>query len=219
MLGRFKAVIFDMDGVIIDAEMFKSKAYEKVIATYGKKAKLNEIGTVHEIGTSANIIWQKVKDEYNIDTSIEDLAQERIPFYLELISNEKPMPGFDQLIQLLSNENIDLALASSSMPENVDFITKNLGVKKYFKVILNSSSVTKHKPDPEIYLLAATKLGVEPKDCLVIEDSGSGILAAKTAGMTAIAVPNWVTKHQDFSTADLIVKSLTEINKETISSL
>lgn len=127
------------------------------------------------------------------------------------------MPGFDQLIKELAGQNLKLAIASSS--RHPKFIAANLKIEKYFNLIIDGSMITNHKPDPEIYVKTATELKVDPKNCLVIEDSASGVIAAKIAGMKVIAVPNWSTKDQNFSPADLMVTSLKEINWQIISSI
>lgn len=96
---------------------------------------------------------------------------------------------------------------------------KTAGLKKYFDIRVNGNDVKKSKPNPDLYLLAAEKLGVKPKECVVIEDSVTGIHAAKNAGMFCIAVPNKYIKNGDFSKADIIVKSLKEIDLDLINSL
>ena len=132
--------------------------------------------------------------------------------------NIKALPGAVELIQSLAAVKIQLALVSSTPKENIELITKTLGIKKYFSLFINGDDVKEGKPSPQAFLLAAKKLGVEPKNCVVMEDAVVGVQAAKRAGMYCIAVTNTYPR-EDISEADIVVNSLEEITVKTIEGL
>ena len=124
----------------------------------------------------------------------------------------------EELLKLLEGK-YPLGLASSSVRKNIDECLAMLDMTKYFKVILSAADIPRNKPFPDVYLLAAEKLGVDPAECAVIEDADSGVIAGKSAGMKVIAVPNEFTAHMDFSPADVVVDSLSEITIDMIEGL
>jgi len=206
-----KAVIFDMDGLMIDSEKIQSKAFETLISIYKKKPILNTLGIIQTIGMTSKENWKRLKIKHNIDENLEKLINERRIIYEKLLSsNIKPMPGLIKLLKLLQNHNLKMAIASSSNLNIINLVLSNLQIKKYFQVITSGDEVKRSKPHPEIFLKTAKKINIDPKDCLVLEDSQLGVEAAIKAGMKVIAVPNKYTIKHNFSGADLIVNSLNE---------
>jgi beta-phosphoglucomutase len=116
----------------------------------------------------------------------------------------KPVPGLIAFLEILKSKNIPLAIATSGIQPNIDFMFENIPIKKYFKTVVNSSHIKKGKPDPEIYLKAALLLNVDSKNCLVFEDAAVGIKSAKAAGMKVIAVATTQPK-EELAEADEIV--------------
>ena len=106
-----------------------------------------------------------------------------------------------------------MAIASSSPKNQIDIVISKFGIKKYFHAVISRDDVKKLKPHPDIYLKAVKNLKENSSECIALEDSESGVLAAKNAGVYVIAVPNKYTKHQDFSQADMIIDSLSELNE------
>ena len=111
-----------------------------------------------------------------------------------------------------------MAVVSSTPKENIELITKTLGIKKYFSLFVNGDDVREGKPSPQCFLLGAEKLGIEAGNCVVMEDAVVGVRAAKRAGMYCIAVANTCLR-EDIAEADIVVDSLTEINAKTIEEL
>jgi beta-phosphoglucomutase-like phosphatase (HAD superfamily) len=126
------------------------------------------------------------------------------------------MPGLFILTDMLKKAGFRLALASSSNFDHIQIVLKKLNLEDCFEVILSGDHVEKGKPNPEIYQKTAQKLRVRPEQCLVLEDTQTGVSAAKGAKMKCIAVPNQYTKGQDFSKADVRVKSLLDISIKII---
>jgi len=212
-----QAVIFDMDGVIIDSEPYQSLAFKEVLAGYGLGPFQEAIVQTPGVTTERN--WEAFKERYGISDSVETLSSRSRAAYVRLISGRiQARPGALELISSLKQADYRLALASSSIA-SVKVVVESLKLESQFDVILRGSDVIRHKPDPEIFLLAAQKLGVDPAACVVIEDSAAGVQAAKRAGMKCIATPTASTLDQDVSPADLTLPSLTQIGLELIQSI
>ena len=139
--------------------------------------------------------------------------------YLDLlISSLRPMEGALELLELLHGKT-RIALASSSYRDAVEGVVSGLGIARFFDVIVTGLDVPRVKPAPDIFLKAASDLGVPPSECLVLEDAEKGVIAAHRAGMRCIAVPNDYTRHHDFSLATKICASLKEITPEVLSAV
>ena len=129
----------------------------------------------------------------------------------------KPLPGLRELIAEASGAEIPMAVASSAMRKNVEFVVDTLGLRSYFRFLLNGDEVTHAKPDPEIYLKAAEKLRLEPRQCVAFEDSFVGIDAAKNAGMRCVAIASSFPLLELKQTrADWAVASFREVNLESL---
>lgn len=203
------AVIFDMDGVIINSEPIQSKAFEQVIKDYGKKPQLQNNGLVQIPGLRSSENWDIIKKTHGINEDTIILIEKRRLVYQTLLQSHLiSMPGVLSFLTFLKKHNYKIALASSSANFNIDMVLSGLKITSFFQVIVSGENVKKSKPDPDIYLETAHQLNTPPKQCLVIEDTYAGVIAAKAAGMKVVAVPNKYTKKLDFSIADLIVKSL-----------
>jgi HAD superfamily hydrolase (TIGR01509 family) len=212
-----KAVIFDMDGVIVDSEPIESLAWEKILAEYGIKPIFNKTGLIHLIGKTS-LEWVMEKHSLNEDPQSIRVKKRKI-FGELVIKNLVPKPGFTKLFKLLQKHKFKLALSSNRFEEHVLLIADKLKIRESFHAIIGNNDKRATKPAPDIFLETAEKLMVEPKYCLVIEDSEHGIAAAKRAGMKVIAVPNKWTADQNFSKADKVLQSLSEITMEMLESL
>lgn len=214
-----KAVLFDMDGVIIDSEPFESRAWEEVLLEYGKKP-LFENGLVHAVGASGEETFRQIMEKHELEEDIEVIKTKKRMYFKNIVLKEgKPMPGLIPLISLLRKNKIKTALVSNRIIEFVEIIVEKLKQQKSFEVVIGAQNSLRKKPFPDMYLYCAKMLRVSPKVCAVIEDSEIGVVSAKAAGMKVIAIPNKHTSHQDFSKADKIVKSLSEITLTMTQSL
>lgn len=215
-----KAVIFDMDGVIIDSEPIQSKSLEGLLKYYNKTPQYNNQGLLHEVGVSGDKSYMKFKNTYDIPDDIPTLREKRRKIYENLLQEKlASMPGVTNLIKRLKKENFKIALASNRFIEHVFLILDNLNIRSSFEAIVGPSETIKHKPSPDIYIETAKVLNIQPAECVVIEDSETGVMAGVAAGMKVIVVPNKYTTHQDFSKADRIINSLNEIDISLIQSL
>lgn len=210
----FEAVIFDMDGVLVNSEPF----YVEVEQANFKKLGLAITEDEHKTyqGTATDRMWEIIKKKHGIKQTIDELVKMTnsvvTPYFasLEII---ECMPGVDRLIKRLRSEKIPLALASSSYPDVIELILQKTGLKDYFDVVVDSQMAGASKPEPDIFLLAARKLGVSPEKCIVVEDSTNGIKAAKSAGMYCIAYAGPGSELQDQSKADVIVTDYNRLHQ------
>jgi HAD superfamily hydrolase (TIGR01509 family) len=139
--------------------------------------------------------------------------------YLSLVASSlRPMEGALELLETFHGRT-KFALASSSYRDAIDGVLTGLGIEHYFEIIVSGLDVEQVKPAPDIFLKAASDLGVEPSECVVLEDAEKGVMAAHRAGMRCIAVPNQYTRHHDFSKATRVCSSLKEITPEFLESL
>ncbi len=206
-----KAVIFDMDGVLVDTERYHEMAYKTVAKKFGVNLTEKEIIQFKGVTALENIKYLFKKYKINENAKKYTLLKDKI--YRSFLKNLKALPGVIELLKKFKKKKIKLALASSGSRLNVGFILKKIKAKKIFDVVIHGEQVKKGKPNPEIFLKAAKKLKVMPKDCVVIEDAINGVKAAKNAGMFCIGVATTFSK-QKLKNADLIVDSLKELEIE-----
>lgn len=180
-------LIFDMDGVIADNYKWHLAAFVEFGKRHGLNITTEEFGK--HFGSTNHVIMNSLFNKELSEEEIDALADEKETIYRELYRPFiKPVEGLPAFLEYASSHGIAIALATSAPSANVTFTLEATGLKKYFGVITDSSMVKHGKPDPEIYLLTAMKLGAKPTDCIVFEDSVPGIMAAKNAGMRVIGV-------------------------------
>lgn len=210
ILGQFdtKAVIFDLDGTLLDNNPYHLKSWIEYLKNTGRDISEEEFNLNFNGRTNKDVIEyifkRKMTNEEILKYTLEKEALYR-KLYQPFI---KPVSGLIELLEILKNKNIPMAIATSGIQPNIDFMFENIPIKKYFKTVVNSSHITKGKPDPEIYLKVASLLDVAPKNCLVFEDAVVGIKAAKAAGMKVIAVATTQPK-EELKEADRIVNDFT----------
>jgi len=212
-----KAVIFDMDGVIIDSEPLHLKVEREIVEEFG--GKLSDEEYEEFVGTSDYHLWSSLKKRYNLKPSVEELIALKKQRFAENIDKVKLVDDFFDFMLELYNRQYLLALASSNNRKIIDMVIEKFKLNKYIKTSISGEEVLKGKPNPEIFLKAAKKLKVHPGNCLVIEDSHAGVQAAKAAGMKCIGFKNPNSGNQDLYDADLIVERFGELNINSIEKL
>jgi HAD superfamily hydrolase (TIGR01509 family) len=212
-----KAVIFDMDGVIVDSEPIN---YEVIRITFEKAGvKISKKEFIEEWVVKGTGSREAIK-RHDIKMSLEDLQKIKKKIYLDVLKRKVKLKPDAKRTIINLHKKYKLALASQGHRYNVDIIVKKFKLSKFFQAIIGKQDVNKGKPNPEIFLKASKELKVKPEECLVIEDTEKGIIAAKRAGMVCIAVPDtWTKKYNDFSKADLVVNLLGEITIDVIKNL
>lgn len=211
-----KAIIFDFNGVIVDDEPLHEKAFRQACLEIGIRLSSQDYA-VFCLGRTDMDGARRIQEKFSLsDKSREDLLQRKSKLYFVLLkSNLHTVLGVIELIGMLKGSFL-LAIATAAYPEEVEFILQALGIREDFGVIVSAKDVTHSKPHPEPYLLAAKKLGVLPSECAVIEDTPSGIISAKGAGMKCIAITT-TRRKEELQQADVTVDGLFEISADLIN--
>ncbi len=213
-----KAVIFDMDGVMIETEPLQSKSFEHVLRNHGVEPEFNKDGVIQKVGVTARDNLVMLKEKHGIDEDVDTLLAQKRAAYDELLrQNLFPKEGLLPLIKTLKEGGLKLAVASSSSLEQIQLVLHGLAVSGHFDGVVSGEDLPRGKPHPDIFLETARKLGIDPIRCLVLEDAESGVEAARAAHMKVIAVPNRYTQSHSFHTADAVVSSLQDVTWPLIS--
>lgn len=212
-----RAVIFDMDGVISDTQTIYSEVESGVLARYGIAISPDEI-TKKYAGVSDHQMFGELLDNSETGVNIEAVVQEtrnameaRLQYAPIL-----PIGGTQELVYAFHGEGIKLAVASSSRLRFIDRVLTELGLKNKFHAVASGEEVARGKPAPDIFLLAASRLGSAASECVVIEDGISGMIGAKSAGMKCIGL---VGDTEGDYPVDMLVKDLRDITLEKINML
>ncbi|MFH1835530.1 MAG: HAD family phosphatase [Methanobacteriota archaeon] len=213
-----KAVLFDLDGVLVDSESISREASDTVLARHGIVLEDEERKLVFGRRTIDN--YRRHVESRGVDLDPEKLVEEKVEYFNELIKGRlKPLPGVLELLGALDDAGVKKAVVSSSPLDRVNASLEEVGLLLEFELVISGDCCKKGKPDPGPFLLAVEKMGVKPSECVVIEDAEAGILAANAGGILVVAVKSPNTHGQDLSSADRIVESLTEVDLELLRSL
>lgn len=214
-----KTVIFDMDGVIVDTEPLHFEVTKRQFRALGIELTPELHGTF--TGNSNRNIYQKVISNFQISTPLEELLQTKNELFIEAFANSKNLemlPGVLDLIKDLYKNGMQLILASSSEHHIIELIFKRFSLDQYFSFRVSGEDFPESKPNPAIFLKAVELSGMRAENCIVIEDSYSGIKAAKAANLYCIAYKG-EAEGQDQSMADEIIYDFADLNFERISKI
>jgi HAD superfamily hydrolase (TIGR01509 family) len=224
IMTKLYGLIFDVDGVIADTEAVNARASIKVFADlFGVEGIVREDfeaglgrGAEEYVKAAARVHGLELTDD-----QVKRATQIRQEYFLKIL-REEPLPAFPGVLELMEKamrkNDFRVAIATSGTLEKSRAVLNAAAVPYEQMVYINGNDVTHKKPDPELFLLAAERMGIDPSDCVVIEDAPNGIQAAKAAGAKCIAVTNSATTDK-LQEADLICDSLTQIDLETITML
>lgn len=193
-MSDLKGFIFDMDGVVVDNHKYHFKAWMEFSQKH--KFPLNEqIYRDKFNGKTNKDLFQMIFGDISQD-QIDAYAQEKESNYQKLYEAEmKPLKGLIDFLDFLTSHKYKVALGTSAPTSNVDFTLDKLFLRKYFHTIVDGPQVSKGKPDPQVYLMCAAKLGLDPKNCVVFEDSLAGLESGKNAGCKIVGV---ATSHEAY---------------------
>ena len=206
LLSRFdvKAVIFDLDGTLIDNNEFHLKTWKQYLEKEGIDIS-DENYNAHINGRTNKDAIEYIYGRKMSDAETLDYTLEKETLYREIYKPFiKPVEGLIPFLEILDKMNIQIGMATSGIQVNIDFMFEHIPIKKYFNVIVNSSHIKNGKPHPEIYLKAASLLNISPANCLVFEDAAVGITSAKSAGMSVVAIDT-TQPHDELKEADVII--------------
>ncbi len=203
---RLSALIFDMDGLMIDSERLYFAAEREMAACYGKEIRDEQLWPL--MGRKPIESLRLLRGILDIETPAEELLDWRNRLMLEKMGSDLgAMPGLIEILDAFHGR-LKLAVGTGAQKEFLDIALDTLRIRRYFDVLQTADAVERGKPDPEIYLLTCRRLGLPPRECVVLEDARNGVLAGKGAGCPVIAVPSDYTRGQDFSAADWVEPDL-----------
>lgn len=215
-----KTVIFDMDGVLVNSEPL----HHEVSLVQFKELNIevtNEIFATFT-GNSNKMIYQKIKEKFQLDHEIEDMIAAKNKLFIEAFDKKEDlhlMQGVKELIEDLYNNGMQLVVASSSEMEIIDKVFERFDLNRYFTHKVSGNDFPESKPNPAIFLKAAELAKTSIENCIVIEDSTNGIKAAKAAGIYCIAYKSEGVESQDQSLADSVINDYKELNYHIIKNI
>jgi sugar-phosphatase len=210
-----KAVIFDMDGVMIDSEPFWQETEREVFAQLGLQLSQSDLESTMGMRIDAVVQHWFVKSPWNKEaTPLKSIENQIIKGVSQRIkSHGKPLAGLFQALKLIEQQGLLIGLATSSDQPIIDAVLDSFGIKDRFLACISARQEKAGKPAPDVYITTARKLGVPPHECLAIEDSATGLRSAMAAGMKTIAIPG--PEYPDdliFSKAEFRLSSLEELS-------
>jgi beta-phosphoglucomutase len=213
------AAIFDMDGVLVDTYRAHYRSWLALAEPEG--IRFTEADFARTFGrTSREIIahfWGRDRCD---DARIAELDRRKEAAFRRLIEADFPaMPGAGELLKSLRAAGFRLAVGSSGPPENVSLVLDGLGARELFGAVVTGDDVVRGKPDPQVFLVAAERLGVAPGRCAVIEDAPAGVAAANAAGMTSVGLLSTGRTRKDLAAAREVVASLSELSPKMLRHL
>ena len=201
-----QAIIFDLDGLMVDSESLAKQAWRKVLDRYGHELDNDTIDALFGLRLADSSRLVKLK--FGLPLSAEQVAAEKNHLFMAMLAgNLHPMPGLYELLKAVDERNLTRAVATSSNRDYASVALETIGVDG-FSAVITADLVQEGKPAPDIYLAAAKALALPPSACLALEDSPNGVRAAQAAGMRCVAVPNAMTAAMDLSAADWHFHSL-----------
>jgi HAD superfamily hydrolase (TIGR01509 family) len=213
-----EALIFDMDGLLVDTETCDYEAWRELHAAHGVELSLPDY--CHHAGMYGS--WDQMYAALSEASGVpaDALHARREPRFREMVAQAlEPSPELLRLLRELETSGVKRAIASSSDSDWVAYLLDGLGIRSAFQAIATGHDVVNRKPAPDLYLLAARRIEADPRRCVALEDSVHGVQAAQAAGMRVIAIPNVVSAHQDLSAADARVEHFGDVTLEMLEGL
>jgi HAD superfamily hydrolase (TIGR01509 family) len=206
-----------MDGTIVNSLPFHKLAW---IEMFGKRGVVfSDTDFEWANGRKNEVIIPHIMKKVMTPEEVNPIADEKEATFRRLLKGKiQALPGVIELMKALTEAGFPMAIVSSTPKANIDLISESLGMAKYFKLFINGDDVKEGKPSPQCFLLGAERLGIQPENCLVMEDAIVGVRAAKRAGMYCLGITNTCPR-EHIAEADIVVDSLTEINVKTIEGL
>ncbi|XP_047943577.1 bifunctional riboflavin kinase/FMN phosphatase-like isoform X1 [Salvia hispanica] len=210
---QISAVIFDLDGTLLNTEDVTKNVLKNFLAKYGRVQDSEK--ERKRLGMTFKESSLTIVDDYDLPLTTEEYVKEILPMYQGTWLLAKPLPGANRLMRHLHKHGVPFGLASNSLRKNIEGkISHHDGWKDNFNVILGSDEVKSGKPAPDLFLEAAKRMEMDPSCCLVIEDSVVGVKAGKAANMKVVAVPSLENESDSYSIADSILHSLLDFQPE-----
>ena len=212
-MTRYRAILFDMDGVLVDSEPLFLAAINRLLVEEGVEPVSVQENEEFLIGTTIGETWRQLKLHRPLPKPTEEYVSRYDDIVRQVMQEElEPQPGVRELLAACNRRGLPKAVASSSLHMWVDLKLRAIGLTGAFDAVLGGDDVSRGKPQPEIYLKAAERLGVPAGECIAIEDSPVGIAAAVASGAYTIAVRTEYTRNLDVSQAHTILETLEDFD-------
>jgi HAD superfamily hydrolase (TIGR01509 family) len=212
-----RAVLFDMDGVLVDSEPLHFRATRAALGPRG--VGYTERDNQAFFGATDAEMLRVLRILFDLPQSTAALVEAKTAHLVALIRGQgRPLPGVPDVPLWLAGLGLPLGLVTASRRPVIQAVLEVVGLDRAFAAIVSGDEVARGKPAPDGFLMAARRLDVAPDRCLVVEDSRNGVLAAKGAGMVVAAIPCSATSHEDFSAADLVLPTLEALPKAVEST-
>jgi HAD superfamily hydrolase (TIGR01509 family) len=212
-----KALIFDMDGLMIDSERLYFQTEREMARKFDKTVEEKTLWKM--MGRNPVDSMEIFVKEAGLPLSLEEALEMRnLIMRKKLNTDLKPMPGLYHILDAFSGR-LKMAVCTSAQKEFLDIVIKNLGIRNRFDVLQSFEGTPRGKPDPDIYIKTCLRLKLSHEECVVLEDSSNGALAGKRAGCYVIAVPSEYTKEQDFHFVDFMAEDLFQAEKHITALL
>jgi len=212
-MSTIAAILFDMDGVLMDSEPLHLRATQLALGS-SRARSYTERDNQTFFGATDTEMFRILRILFDLDMSTDDLVKRKREHLISLVQTEgRGLPGVPEIPLRFREGGFRLGLVSASARPVIDAILEVVGLERAFETVVSGDEVHRGKPAPDGYLMAARRLAVQPEHCFVVEDTRNGVLAAKAAGMSVAALPGPATRHEDFTPADFVLPSLEALPK------
>jgi HAD superfamily hydrolase (TIGR01509 family) len=217
MKKKIKAILFDMDGLLVDSEPLHFSAHKQALSDHGIKI-TKEDYIQNGVSGGRRSFYEVMQIKYRKKIDINSVRKRKKEIYGELIKQIQVFEGVKRIVELL-HRDFRLAVVSNTHPEYIQKTLSHVGMEEYFETFSSAKELDHPKPFPDVYFAAMKKMQLTAAQCVALEDSSNGIEAAKSAGIKCIAIPNEFTKAQNLSNADIILNNIKEVDRALLEKL
>lgn len=214
-----EAIIFDMDGVLVDSEYTYFQSKSQILSEAGHE--VEDSYHFQFMGTTSDYMWEKMKQEFYLPLSVAEYIQQMTALRQAMIKRDgiRVIPHVQEFVKGLSQAGLKLAVASSSSLAEIKVNLAEIGLSEYFSEVVSTEEVEHSKPAPDVYLATAERIGIMPENCLGIEDTKNGTGAVRNAGMVCVGFANPAFPKQDLAFADRVVSSFAELDADSLTKI
>lgn len=214
-----EAIIFDMDGVLVDSEYTYFQSKSQILSEAGHE--VEDSYHFQFMGTTSDYMWEKMKQEFSLPLSVAEYIQQMTALRQAMIKRDgiRVIPHVQEFVKGLSQAGLKLAVASSSSLAEIKVNLAEIGLSEYFSEVVSTEEVEHSKPAPDVYLAAAERIGIMSENCLGIEDTKNGTGAVRNAGMVCVGFANPAFPKQDLAFADRVVSSFSELDADSLTKI
>ena len=214
-----EAIIFDMDGVLVDSEYTYFQSKSQILSEAGHE--VEDSYHFQFMGTTSDYMWEKMKQEFSLPLSVAEYIQQMTALRQAMIKRDgiRVIPHVQEFVKGLSQAGLKLAVASSSSLAEIKVNLAEIGLSEYFSEVVSTEEVEHSKPAPDVYLATAERIGIMPENCLGIEDTKNGTGAVRNAGMVCVGFANPAFPKLDLAFADRVVSSFSELDADSLTKI